>query len=130
MQNSSRTAGTPISIHLRKLMSTPSWERMNPIPLTLGGVPTGVARPPIEAANEVISISAVGYRGSTASDWDLRMAARIDRAIPNIMAVVAVFEIHQEISAVTAPKASRIRLGRAATQGRERTAYANLRSSP
>ena len=45
------------------------------------------------------------------------MAARIDRPIPNIMAVVAVLEIHQEMSAVTAPKASRIRLGRAADPG-------------
>ena len=50
------------------------------------------------------------------------MAARMDRPIPNIMAVVAVLEIHQEMSAVTAPKASRIRLGRAATQGSDRTA--------
>ena len=32
---------------------------MNPSPITFGGVPTGVASPPIEAANDVISISAV-----------------------------------------------------------------------
>ncbi len=50
--------------------------------------------------------------------WDPRMAARMDRPIPNIMAVVAVLEIHQEMSAVTAPKASRIRLGRAADPGK------------
>ena len=33
---------------------------MNPIPITLGGVPTGVARPPIEAAKEIMSMSADG----------------------------------------------------------------------
>jgi hypothetical protein len=46
----------------------------------------------------------------------------MDNPIPNIMAVVAVLEIHQEMNAVTAPKASRIRLGRALTQGSDRTA--------
>ena len=46
----------------------------------------------------------------------------MDRPIPNIIAVVAVLEIHAEMSAVAAPKASRIRLGRAPTQGSESTA--------
>jgi hypothetical protein len=35
--------------------------------------------------------------------WGPRIAARTDRPIPNIMAVVAVLEIHQEMNAVTAP---------------------------
>lgn len=51
--------GTPISIQRKKGISTPSWERMKPSPMTFGGVPTGVARPPIQAANDVISMSAV-----------------------------------------------------------------------
>ena len=38
--------------------------------------------------------------------------------IPYIIAVVAVFEIHAEIAAVTAPTATRIRVGRAPTQRR------------
>ena len=33
--------------------------RMKPRPMTFGGVPMGVARPPTDAANDVISISAV-----------------------------------------------------------------------
>ena len=32
---------------------------MNPRPITFGGVPIGVASPPIEAANDVISINPV-----------------------------------------------------------------------
>jgi hypothetical protein len=91
--------------------------------MTLGGVPTGVARPPIEAANEVISISAVAYCGAIAlRPSGARSAARIDNPIPNIMAVVAVLEIQPEIIAVTAPNANSIRLGRAPTQGKDRTA--------
>ena len=46
-----------------------------------------------------------------------------------IIAVVAVFEIHAEMSAVTAPKARRIRLGLAAMRGCESTAYAKRLSS-
>jgi hypothetical protein len=57
--NSSSTAGTPISIQRKKGISTPSCERMKPSPIRLGGVPTGVARPPIEAANDVINMSPV-----------------------------------------------------------------------
>jgi hypothetical protein len=48
-------------------------------------------------------------------------ALRIERPIPNIIAVVAVLETQPEMSAVTMPNASRIRLGLAPTQGRERT---------
>ena len=39
------------------------------------------------------------------------MNARIAIAIAYIMAVVAVFEIHAEMEAVTAPKAKRMRVG-------------------
>jgi hypothetical protein len=42
--------------------------------------------------------------------------------MPNIIAVVAVLEIHAEMRAVAAPKATRMRPGRAPTQGSERTA--------
>ncbi len=57
---SSRTIGTPISIQRKNPMSTPSWERMKPSPIRFGGVPTGVASPPMDAANDVISMSALG----------------------------------------------------------------------
>jgi hypothetical protein len=121
--NRTRTMGTPTSIQLKKGISTRSWERMKPRPMTLGGVPTGVASPPTEAANEVISMSAVAYPGwIVALASGARSAARMESPIPYIIAVVAVLEIQAEISAVTAPKASKIRLGRAPTQGRESTA--------
>ncbi len=51
----------------------------------------------------------------------LRRAARIESPMPNIIAVVAVLETQPEMSAVTRPKARRIRLGRAPTQGSEST---------
>ncbi len=92
------------------------------MPIRLGGVPTGVASPPTDAANEVISMSAVAYRGSIRTSVpDVLSAPRIERPIPNIIAVVAVLEIHAEMSAVARPKASRIRLGRAPTHGSDST---------
>jgi hypothetical protein len=97
---------------------------MKPMPMTLGGVPTGVARPPIDAANEVISISAVGKAGLRripVSRSESRRKARMARPMVNIIAVVAVFEIQAEIDAVTAPNANRIRRGLAATQECDRT---------
>ncbi len=104
---------------------------MKPMPMRLGGVPTGVASPPMDAANEVISISPVAYRGSMAASVPGALsAARMESAMPNIMAVVAVLEIHAEIRAVATPKARRIRVGRAPTQGSESTAYATRRSRP
>jgi hypothetical protein len=45
----------------------------------------------------------------------------IDMPMANIMAVVAVLEIHAEINAVTAPKANKIRLGRAPIHFNEST---------
>ena len=115
--------GIPISNHWKKVTSTPSGERMNPIPIRLGGVPTRVVSPPIEAANEVISISALAYRGSrSAPAARERRAARIESPMPNIIAVVAVLEIQAEMSAVAAPKATRILAGRAPTQGTDSTA--------
>ncbi len=45
----------------------------------------------------------------------------MDIPIPNIIAVVAVLEIHAEIIAVAAPKARRIRVGRAPTHGSDST---------
>jgi hypothetical protein len=45
---------------LKKGISTPAIERMKPMPMTFGGVPTGVASPPTDADHEIISISAAG----------------------------------------------------------------------
>jgi hypothetical protein len=53
------TMGVPIIAHLKKGNSTPMSWRMKPRPMTFGGVPMGVASPPMEAANEVINIRPV-----------------------------------------------------------------------
>src|SRR5262245_49082480 len=97
---------------------------MNPSPITLGGVPMGVASPPTEAANDVISIMPVAYRRSIVPASGLAGSyrnLRIDSPIASIIAVVAVFEIHAEMNAVTAPNANRIRPGRAPTQASDLT---------
>ena len=61
---SSTTIGTPIRHHSKNVTSiaAPSLVtsfRMKFNPITFGGVPIGVASPPIDAANEVISINPV-----------------------------------------------------------------------
>src|SRR5436305_1354408 len=86
--------------------------------MMFGGVPIGVARPPMEAANEVISIRPVAYRrwiGLPPACSLSNRKARIARPMANIIAVVAVLEIQAEMKAVTAPKANRMRPGRAPT---------------
>ena len=74
---------------------------MKPRPIRLGGVPIGVASPPIDAANDVISMSAVAYcremRGPPSFSCSKRKP-RIDIPIANIMAVVAVLEIQAEMN--------------------------------
>jgi hypothetical protein len=47
--------------------------------------------------------------------------ARIDIPMPNIIAVVAVFEIQPDMKAVTAPYARRMRLGWEPTHGSDIT---------
>jgi len=76
---------------------------MKPIPIRLGGVPTGVARPPIEAAKAVESKSRVPYCGLSCPfrGCDSRKL-RIETPIGNIIAVVAVLLIHIDRLPVTA----------------------------
>ena len=57
-------AGTPTFIHDRNETSIPAIFLRKPIPMILGGVPIGVANPPTDAENEVISIKPVAKRGS------------------------------------------------------------------
>lgn len=71
------TVETPIIIHVKNGNSVPLSCLMKPSPITLGRVPIGVARPPMDAAKHVI-------------------------------AVVAVFDVHAEMDAVTAPKAKEL----------------------
>ena len=88
------------------------------MPIRLGGVPTGVARPPTEAPNDVISIipmanrAAAGDRagagpppaaGSSSRSPEPTTCAAIARPIGYIIAVVATLLIQAEMKVVTAP---------------------------
>src|SRR5689334_4455669 len=79
-----------------------------PTPMRFGGVPTGVPMPPIDAANEVISIITIANWRAPARPVRARCAT-IDRQIGNIMAVVAVLLIHIERNVLTAPNVNRMR---------------------
>ena len=88
------------------------------MPMRFGGVPTGVAMPPIEAPNEVISIITSANCRAPVAPVRARCAT-IDRPMGYIIAVVAVLLIHIESSVVTAPKATRMRPALAPTNGRD-----------
>src|SRR4051812_28910521 len=97
------------------------------MPIRLGGVPTGVPYPPMDAAKAVINMSPV-LNGKSwnriffplcTEAWEA-ISERIARAIGNIIAVVAVLETHMEINPVIAPKARSRRRGFCATALRER----------
>jgi len=55
---STATIGTPSAIQEKNGRGTCSSRRMKPMPIKFGGVPTGVPRPPIEAAKALESSSA------------------------------------------------------------------------
>ncbi len=84
--------------------------------MRLGGVPTGVARPPTEAPNDVISIIPMANRaagdrpgagapgvGSSPRSPAPTTCAAIARPIGYIIAVVATLLIQAEMNVVTAP---------------------------
>src|SRR5918993_1559746 len=83
-------AGTPISIHWKNVMSTPEIRSSMPMPIRFGGVPTGVAIPPTEAPNAVISIIAIA-KLRTFTPVRARCAT-IESPIGNIIAIDAVHE--------------------------------------
>ena len=78
---------------------------INPRPIRFGSVPTGMPRPPIDAANAVINISAVPNAGG------IRLSLRIASEIGNIIAVVAVLDIDNEMKAVAIPNAASSHFG-------------------
>jgi hypothetical protein len=89
--------GTPSVIHSKNDTRCPASRSSMPTPMRLGGVPTGVPIPPIDAANDVISIIAIANRRTCSRDAVAEVRARcdtIDSPIGNIMAVVAVLLIH------------------------------------
>ena len=78
------------------------------MPIRFGGVPTGVAMPPTDAPNDVISISPSANRRTrprAASSGGARRIRWLTIASPigNIIAVVAVLLIHIEIAVATPP---------------------------
>ena len=88
-------AGTPMAIHWKNVISTSAKRCSMPMPMRLGGVPTGVPIPPMEAANDVMSIAARANCRAPVPPVRARCAA-IDSPIGYIMAVVAVLLIHME----------------------------------
>jgi hypothetical protein len=80
-----------------------------PMPIRFGGVPTGVAMPPIDAPNAVMSIITNANWRAPAMPLRARCAT-IDRPIGNIIAVVAVLLIHIDRTVVTAPNMMRMRV--------------------
>ncbi len=73
--------------------------------MRFGGVPTGVAIPPIDAPKDVMSIIAIANLRSDSSPPDAprRSCATIETPIGNIIAVVAVLLIHIEMTVATNP---------------------------
>lgn len=76
-----------------------------PMPIRLGGVPTGVPIPPIEAPKAVVSIRAIAKLRTCAGGAAevLDRCAMMLSPIGNIMAVVAVLLIHMDKPVQTAP---------------------------
>ncbi len=89
----------------RKVTGRPPSRAMKPSPIRFGGVPTGVAMPPTEAANDVTSIMLIANRRTASGDAVPRSPTwpTIERPIGNSIAVVAVLLIHIEITVATAP---------------------------
>ena len=101
--------GTPSTIQWKNVTWMPVRRSSMPMPIRFGGVPTGVPMPPIEAPNDVISIT-------TSANWRAPAApprarcAHIDSPMGYIIAVVAVLLIHIERSMVIPPNTSRMRV--------------------
>ncbi len=79
--------GRPICIHVPKSRSTPRL-RSSAMPMRLGGVPTGVPSPPIDAPHAI---------ASTIADWKRRSAeASAASATGSTIAVEAVFDMSSD----------------------------------
>jgi hypothetical protein len=110
----------------RKPRAVPPCLPRTPRAIMFGGVPTGVAIPPSDAAMPTISIRARGDSVDPAA----ASARTSPSAMGSIMAAVAVLLIHIEMPAVTRATATRSRTGDAATPGAARMARAMRRSRP
>ena len=80
-----------------------------PIPIKLGGVPTGVAIPPTEAPYATINITPVLSFLKSAFASISSKARSIPKAIGKTIAVVAVLETHMETHAEISPTANKMR---------------------
>ena len=105
---------------------------MKASPITFGGVPIGVARPPIDAANATQRNKPVANSGF-GQQLAFRPASSTARSMPatiaTIIAVVAVLEMKPLTTPETTATASIIRIGRSPTIGSASTANASRRSS-
>ena len=105
---------------------------MKASPITFGGVPIGVAKPPIDAANATQRNNPVANSGlgqQFAFVPASSTAESMPATIATIIAVVAVLEIKALTTPDTTATASMIRIGRSPTIGSARTANASRRSS-
>jgi hypothetical protein len=107
-RNINAAAGTPSTIQCTNVTWIPANRSSIPMPIRFGGVPTGVATPPIDAPNDVISIvTSASCRAPAVPRraW----CVTTDSPIGNIMAVAAVLLIHIESSSVIPPYTTRMR---------------------
>ena len=132
MVPSRATSGSPMAHQPGKEISTPSWLRMKPSPIRLGGVPIGVASPPSDEAKATQSKSPVA-KPRAGGRPDRREASSTAVMIPDtiasIIAVVQVLERKPLASMQTTATAARMRPGCSPTPGSESTAKANRLSS-
>ena len=105
--------GTAMAIHAKKVTSMPAMRSTRPSVMRLGGLPTGVATPPIDAAY-AIEMRKTDARDRPAGPRVTPLVVRMPSATGRSMAVVAVLLIHPEISMVSARTATarRVRLPR------------------
>jgi len=130
-KNSTRLIGAAKRIQVKNEMLTPRISSSIPMPIRFGGVPTGVAMPPMLHENAIINSSAIEYLPCpSASPRPAGSVRNTPRPIGSIIAVVAVLEIHIDKNQAMAPNASRILHGWLPTQGRDRTNSAIRRSRP
>ncbi len=129
----------PALIHWKKLIRSPVASSISPRPIRLGGLPTGVSRPPTLAPYASISMIAAPTRsrcgsksGSTSPRFcsSLAMTLRMPIAVGSSIATVAVLETNADSRQVIAPNARITPVVDRPTPGRLRIQNANRRATP
>ncbi len=141
--NISAQTGNASPIHWANGIASPVDCSISSRPIRLGGLPTGVSRPPTLAPYASISISAkptrsrVGSNPSMLSPLSMRcswirlaMTVRMPSAVGSSMATVAVLETNADSRAVIAPNAMITRIVLLPTPGSARIRNANRSREP